>query len=294
MKLIIIGLILFLSVTALHSNTPSFVTVPVKHHVSRLNFTPLVANPFEGRVGAMYQFSDNKLRLDIGNSIDLFNVIGNSTFGVDFYTFTRLRSEGNFKFPVETSDYFFGVNFSSSSLKHHMYGTEDIGDNTNDFRGSFRLRLAHISSHIVDGLADTSGKLEKKPFVYSREFADFILVMENPHFRGYFGFTGVWATQPRDVSRLIPQLGVEYKYLIGNGIEAFAAYDFKLIGIQDAYVGTNAWQTGIKFYQFQEGRRLQDSPAISLSIYGYHGRSMHGMFYKEKDSYIGTGFQFLF
>ncbi|HYF03963.1 MAG TPA: hypothetical protein VEC36_11335, partial [Patescibacteria group bacterium] len=90
---------------------------------------------------------------------------------------------------------------------------------------------------------------------------------------------------------------LEYKYLLSNGIEAFAAYDFKLIGVEDTYVGTNAWQAGVKLYQFKERvnrHEVQDSPALTLNIYGYHGRSMHGMFYKERDSYIGTGFQFLF
>jgi len=294
MKRIIVVLFFVLCVLDCFSNTPTIVPVKlVKTQVSRINFTPLVANPYEGRVGAMYQFSDNKLRLDIGNSIDVIQ--GRLSIGADFFTFTRLRSEGNFKFPVETSDYLFGVNFSTSSLKAYSEYFDDEGNREGiGFDPSLRLRLAHISSHLVDGLADTSGKLDKTPFVYSREFADLIFALEDFNFRGYVGLTGIWATQPRNVNRFIPQLGLEYKYLLSNGIEAFAAYDFKLIGVDDAYVGTSAWQTGVKFYQFKQGAGLQTSPAISLNIFGYHGRSMHGMFYKEKDSYIGTGFQFMF
>ena len=78
----------------------------------KLLFTPLTANVFEPRIGAMYQLSAEKLRLDIGASFDLADLKlfdGVETrFGTDFFTFTRLRSERGFKFPVETSDYFFG------------------------------------------------------------------------------------------------------------------------------------------------------------------------------------------
>nr|HPI19931.1 hypothetical protein [Candidatus Kapabacteria bacterium] len=38
-----------------------------------LLFKPLTANVFEPRIGSFYQFSDEKLRLDIGTSIDLFD-----------------------------------------------------------------------------------------------------------------------------------------------------------------------------------------------------------------------------
>ncbi|HYF01921.1 MAG TPA: hypothetical protein VEC36_00985, partial [Patescibacteria group bacterium] len=177
-RIIVVVLVILTGVSQSFSLSPTTVpNTPIDTHVGRLSFTPLIANPLEGRVGAMYQFADNKLRLDIGNSIDVYKLPNRDVaFGVDFYTFTRLRSEGNFKFPVETSDYYFGVNFSSSSLRDSKKYYDEESDRTYEvgFKPSLRLRLAHISSHLVDGLADTSGKLEKKPFVYSREFADLV------------------------------------------------------------------------------------------------------------------------
>jgi hypothetical protein len=301
MKRILVWLIFFCTFTTTYAEPPSSIFVGKPWH-SRLNFEPLLANPFEGRVGAMYQFEDNKLRLDIGNSLDLYRFEypnTDFTIGADFYTFTRLRSEGNFKFPVETSDYFFGVNLSTASFTGYSIGanldsySEPEPDHT---KFSARLRLAHISSHLVDGLADKTGLLNPTPFVYSREFADLVVALEldeiplsinRSSLRAYVGTTAVWATQPRDANRFIPQLGLEYKYRVLKEVEAFAAYDFKLIGINDIYVGTNAWQVGVR-------GATRNAPTLSLNIYGYHGRSMHGMFYKEKDSYIGTGFQFMF
>lgn len=292
MKRIILLLLAFTFQTAF-SNTPIIIPVkPPQGFQSRLNFQPLVANPFEGRVGAIYQFSDNKLRLDIGNSLDVVEFDNDLAIGADFFTFTRLRSEGNFKFPVETSDYFFGLNFSKKNSIYEQrkasYSDEYDIPPEKLFDISYRLRLAHISSHLVDGLANKDGLLNPQPFVYSREFADLVGAIEWTNVRAYAGLTYVWAMQPRDAERLIPQLGIEYKHKLTQKFYAFAAYDFKFIGISDKYVGTHAAQAGINYVS------KYGMPAISLNIYGYHGRSMHGMFYKERDSYIGTGFQFLF
>ncbi|MES2767189.1 MAG: DUF1207 domain-containing protein [Bacteroidota bacterium] len=291
-RILVLLIVIAFSMCNALANVPT--KVAPKLWEGRLNFQPLLANPFEGRVGAMYQFSDNKLRLDIGNSFDLIRIGNNQTIGADFFTFTRLRSEGNFKFPVETSDYFFGINVTKeySILKQQPVDeNSEYSDPLNRseyYKAAYRLRLAHISSHLVDGLVDTSGLLKQHPFVYSREFADLIGTLEWKNLRTYAGLTFVWATQPRDAERLIPQLGIEYKHKLSRRFYASLAYDFKLIGISDKYIGTHAAQGGISYLSEFE------MPALSLNIYGYHGRSMHGMFYKEKDSYIGTGFQFLF
>jgi len=244
--------------------------------MSRLNFSPLLANPLEARIGVQYQ-SDKKLRLDIGNSLDLIDLGKELSIGTDFFVLTRLRSEGNFKFPVETSDYFFGLNVSSAPKKY-------FSDNVTN---SFRLRVAHISSHVVDGLADTSGLLYKRPFVYSREFAELIGTMEFwQDFRIYAGLTYVWATQPRNPNRSIPQFGIEYRGPRSKS-QIFAAYDFKLTGIKDVYSGVHSWQAGYIL-------GADFGTALMLSFYGYQGRSVHGMFYNEHDSYLGFGFQVLY
>jgi hypothetical protein len=249
---------------------------------NKLLFTPLSANVFEPRVGAMYQFHDEKLRLDIGTSVDLLELYKNQDteirFGSDFFTYTRLRSEGRMKFPVETSDYFFGVNFSN---KFKYKGL--------DF--SSRLRISHISSHLVDGLSN-NGVFEKLPYVYSREFFDYVVTADVEGFRPYAGVNFVFSTIPKDVNKIIPQLGIEFpvKKLSTSTrdfLDIKLAYDFKLTGYEQTYLPVHSVALSFFFPTY-------DNIGISLNLNGYTGPSMHGMFYKKKDRYISAGFQIIF
>lgn len=249
---------------------------------NKLLFTPLSANVFEPRVAAMYQFEDKKLRLDIGTSVDLLELYNDDDnefmFGADFFTFTRLRSEGKMKFPVETSDYFFGINFSNK----FKYKGLDM---------SSRLRVAHVSSHLVDGLSN-DGLFEKLPFVYSREFVDLVLATNISGFRPYAGVNFVFSTIPKYVNKIIPQFGIEFplktlKTETRTFLDIKLSYDFKLTGYELKYQPVHSVQLSFFLPTYK-------NMGISLNLNGYTGPSMHGMFYKEKDRYISAGFQIIF
>jgi len=107
---------------------------------SDLNIKPFVANFLEPKVGFMFMSGKNSLRLDIGNSKDFIHLVdGNKiiSFGGDFFTFTKLRGEADFHFPVDAVDYLFGLN---GSVKIKNEYTEC----------GMRVRLSHISAHFVD------------------------------------------------------------------------------------------------------------------------------------------------
>ncbi len=244
--------------------------------LSASEFKPPVASVFEESVGAHYQFETEKLRLDIGNSFDLFalSVADNKmTIGADFFTYTRLRTAGNFKFPVETSDYYFGLN----SAYFDTLGTMPM---------AYRLRVAHVSSHLVDGLAD-SLTFKRLPFVYSREFADFMAMATLGDFRVYAGVNFLYSTKPKDFSLFHPQLGFDFEHKLSNSISIKGGYDFKLVGIADKYHGVSNYNAGIAF-------NTPYSTQIYIAFYGYNGKSMHGMYFNERDDYTGIGFNFLF
>jgi len=248
--------------------------------LGNLFFKPLTANPLEARIGTMYQFEDNKLRLDIGNSIDLQNIKLTDSFplslGTDFFTLTRLRSEGKLKFPVETADFYFGINAATKWSTNQP------------IEWSARLRIAHISSHLVDGYASDTVFIRQKPFVYSREFAEGIVAVEfSDVIRVYGGLTYLWATQPRSANRFIPQIGFDGSYKISSSVSINFGYDFKIPGVNDIYAGIHALQAGI----FLE---TSSNKGYLLSLYGYQGRSVHGMFFDQNDAYFGTGFQVIF
>lgn len=263
-RFILLGLIgLFLSIDAYAFET--------------LLFKPLTANVFEPRVGAFYQFGADKLRLDIGTSVDLaeFKLSDDQAIriGGDFFTYTRLRTQSNFKFPVETSDYFFGAN---ATAKTKLFGR--------DFYS--RLRIAHISSHVVDGLSD-SGVFNKMPFVWSREFLDYTVATNFDMIRAYAGVTYVFSTRPKVLAKVIPQIGFDTDIPLNNSIKFRAGYDFKLSGYFGEKYGVNSAQAGLLF-------NTSASTGLFVGWYGYSGPSMHGMFYTSKDKYSGVGFQLVF
>src|SRR5690349_10237991 len=99
---------------ALNVSAQSTLFVP-----GRLLFHPLLANPFEARMGLEKALDENFLTLQIGNSTDLLawrGVGGDSSselrVGADFFTWSHLLSGSDFRFPVQTIDYLFGVNAS--------------------------------------------------------------------------------------------------------------------------------------------------------------------------------------
>lgn len=240
-------------------------------------FPPLTANILEPRIGTVFQLTEKKLRLDIGTTVDLFefDTCENSKIrmGTDFFTLSRLRSEGNMKFPVETADYFFGVN---GTTRGKAYG----------FNYSARLRLAHISSHIIDGLANDT-ILTRKPFVYSREFAELTGAINFDELRIYAGITYVFSRQPKSTNSVIPKLGFDSKYRINQFMNVNMGYDFKLSGFDNIYFGAHSAQAGIEFVTIKD-------IGILISGYLFKGKSIHGMFYMDDESYAGVGFQVVY
>ena len=251
--------------------------------ISRLNFNPLIANPYEARIGFIGQPSPDRLRMDIGTTIDLFNLGEYSTFGIDMMTYTRLRSEGRFKFPVETTDYYFGVNSAFSFYGDPIFGRIFNGDE------KLRIRLAHISSHLIDGYT-VNNEFITPPFVYSREFLEVIYKVDHDYYEiytsvsPYIGANYIFSKIPNNIESFELITGLEVNSYFMNGISFQAGYNFTLKGFNDTYYGVSNAQAGIK-YNFANNR------AIFVGIYAHDGLSMHGMFFNQKDSYIGIGTQ---
>ncbi len=263
-----------------------FCSLPVFSFDSLL-FKPLTANQLESRLGSFYEFDDNRLRLDIGHSLDLyqFNETNNENIlidksdnsnctarlGGDFFILSRLRSEGRMKFPVETSDFYFGINASCKFLFE-------------DLNFASRLRIAHISSHLVDGYS-SDGEFWQQPFVYSREFIDLVIALQTNNIRPYLGATYIFSTIPENVNKFVPQIGFDFDYNLYKFIYIMGGYDFKVIGAENLpNIGCNSLQAGILF-------NISKNIGISINYYYYSGYSIHGMFYNTKDKYNALGFQ---
>lgn len=241
---------------------------------------PFTANIIEPKLGFVFQSNGDELRLDIGNSLDLlrYQLSDNETlsFGADLFTYTLLRKEDDFHFPVDAVDYLFGINFGYvKKLCNSEYG--------------IRLRFSHISAHLVDGRysQDRMEWIEGHlPRVYSREFIEFFPYYKFNNLRVYAGYTYIYHIDPGDLGKHSYQIGFDYYLVdaINDYITPFAAYDLKIVDIYGKS-GNNSINVGVKFGKpFGKG--------FSLYYHYYSGKSVHGEFYEFKKDYSAIGVNF--
>ena len=238
---------------------------------SNLNVKPFTANTLEPNLGFQFKFNSNELLLNIANSMDIIHLNkGCETFsaGADLFTWTLLRKEENFHFPVDAVDYLFGINFGyKKAFENFSYGA--------------RVRISHISAHFVDGhyrnsvSADVwNGILQAR--VYSREFIEVLPFYKWNGLRVYGGFTYLYHVDPTNVKKDNYQLGFDYylKDYVNDYITPFIGYDLR-IDHMDKYTGNNSIAVGVKIGK-AEGR------GISLAYRYYAGNSLHGEYYNYK------------
>jgi hypothetical protein len=267
--ILIIFLILFIKLN-------SFGQVETEWFPSELNIQPFIAHFLEPKAGFQYLFGLKKVRIDIGTSRDIIQWNSEEqkfSFGADFFTYTRARSEANFKFPVETIDYLFGING----------GYKNTSENS---EWGARLRFSHISAHLVDGYYDlkSEGWLNgRAPFVYSREFFELITYYKIYGLRVYGGVTYNIHIIPNEIKKGSFEAGFDYypDYAKTSLFTPFLAYDFTLTGI-DEYSGNNIISLGIKFGE-------PTSRGFSILASYFSGKSVHGEFYDLNENYFTIG-----
>jgi len=245
-----------------------------------LNIQPFTANFLEPKAGFLIALNENKLRLDISTSRDIvkwFDDDETISIGADLFTFTRLRSTDDFKFPVETIDYLFGFN---AGYKKKICNDNEYG---------FRVRLSHISAHLVDGQFDAKTQQWREgrvPFVFSKEFIELFPYYRINTFRAYAGFTYIFHVIPDEIKKGIFQVGFDYfATQIGTDyLTPFVAYDFKLSG-NAKYVGNNIISAGVKFGKWNQ-------KGLSLYFTYISGKSIHGEYFDVNEKYASVGFNF--
>ena len=243
---------------------------------AELNIQPFTANFLEPKAGFEYLFDISKVLINIGVTRDIYRYHNDNTtisFGADFFTYTRARAQSNFKFPVETIDFMFGLN-AGFKIKDC---DKEIG---------LRFRFSHISAHLVDGLYDQKDEIwmnGREPFVFSKEFIEFFPYISKDGFRAYLGLTYIFHIIPGEIKKGIFQTGFDYYVLpLRTSIFIpFIAYDFKISGIEK-YFGNNILRAGVKFGEpFSRG--------LSIQFSYLSGKSVHGEFYNVFENYWTIG-----
>jgi hypothetical protein len=245
----------------------------------KLNIQPFAANMLEPKLGASFKTNNNELSLNIGNSLDMLQYKVNekttASFGADLFTYTFLRGEKDFHFPVDAVDYLFGFN---AGYKTVLNDKEQCG---------IRFRLSHISAHFVDGHFDGNThqwRDNHSPRVYSREFIELTPFYKYNGLRTYAMFIYIFHIDPEELHKDNYQIGFDYYYdkLAGGKISPYIGYDFKLIH-NNKYTANNSFVAGVKFgHAFGRG--------FSIFYQYYSGNSIHGEYYDYKNKYSAIGF----
>lgn len=241
---------------------------------SNLLVQPFTANTLKPKLGFEFKNGKNELSLNIGSSMDIahYNFRGNYNLsvGADLFTYTLLRSQSNFHFPVDAVDYLFGFNFG--------FAKDNWGA---------RLRISHISAHFVDGHYSKEDEMwidGLEPRVYSREFFELIPFYRFNNFRVYAGFTYIFSIDPPDIGKDQYQIGFEYfaNPILSENLIPYLAYDFRLINIYE-YTGNNSIEAGLK-YGYTNGR------GISIYFRYFSGYNIHGEYFDMKEDFTSLGF----
>jgi len=249
---------------------------------SNLLFVPLQASVFEAKNGVTKFINKKNLMLDIGVTMDLVGIKSKQqtyTFGADFFTFSNLRNESNFKFPVDAIDYFFGINFN---YKKKYSNTFDL---------LARFRISHISSHFEDGHIYENSDTIFTPVVFSKEFFD-LAVMAEYNFtnklsgKGLLGVNYIFHSIP-EMADFSGQFGLELRYYFYKILSFYISNDASLGSVNSVSNLNESFETGITIGQ-------KDSRAISFYFDYYDGQDYKGQYYGNYLNYTGLGFRIKF
>ena len=240
-------------------------------------FEPTRASIFEPRVGFIKNTNNKFLRLDIGAGFDLigYNEKGaRYSFGVDAFTFSNLRAESNFKFPVDAIDYFFGINFNYGKIL-----TDGL------YFGS-RLRVSHISSHLQDGHIYERTDTIFTPLTYSREFIDAAGVLDyylkRTLIRNLLAVNVLFSSIPDDFGVLSIQYGFEVQYYINEILSLYFSNDLRLATVKDKTNLNENLEAGIRIGEF-------NSRGVNIFFTYYDGQDYKGQYYDCYLNYKAIG-----
>jgi hypothetical protein len=276
LKIFIIFISIFFLCSVTYAQKQCSKTSDIQFLPSTNLFEPVKASVIEAKNGVIKDLNRNNLILNIGISSDIirFNQKDFSlSLGADFFTYSNLRSEPNFKFPVDAIDYFFGLNFNYR---------KQISDNK---MLSARMRISHISAHFEDGHSHSY-----LTSVYSREFVDLafgfdLKLKKNIYLKNNLSFNYLFHSIPDNFGNISLQYGFEFRYFTVDYFSIYFSNDIKYLEIANNHYLNESMETGIRFGKI-------NSKGISISFNYYDGRDFKGQYYNSYLNYKGIGINF--
>ncbi len=252
-----------------------------------LNFKPLTAYYREAKIGLLYYPDNGNLKLDIGNSIDLFafyfpKTDGKLTLGLDFMAYGLSQTIEGSRLKITALDGFFGGNAAYSI-------------NYDNSKLLMRFRIIHNSAHLVDGsfdLASDSWRDNYYPIPFTKDFGEYTIRHETKFYWidiNYYGSVS-YATlvRPSELKKWAFNTGIEIVFpnLLGKfmdtSVNLFIADHIDFMGLP-GYVGNNNLMGGFKFGEWED-------KGIMVYASYYAGNNMFSEYYFERVEKYGFGF----
>lgn len=251
---------------------------------------PLTANQQEPHVGLRKEIGSSRLKLDIGGSLDLLGYAldpdrsAQLRFGADFFTCALTTSFAGNRLQVDAVDGFFGghIVYRAKAEKSAL---------------ALRLRILHLSAHMVDGHIDPATETwrdNREPIPFTRDFGELMAAYSfsaGPiHVMPYAGLSYATLVRPEEINRWGALGGVEMNSgestgrVFGKPFELYLADNLTVAGIPE-WVGSNVFEVGAKFGTWEgSGMRVYLNYASGLELFS--------QYYNVRSNTWGIGFAF--
>jgi len=250
------------------------------------NFMPLKASHQEARLGILYYPENGYLKVDIGNSSDLFalSFMDNDklTFAIDFMAYALSTNYSGKRLQIAVLDGFFGG--------HGAYRLS-----YDDRNLLIRFRIIHNSAHFVDGLWDASTQNwigPDRPIPFTQDFGEITVADENIFNFGNLKYYGsiAYATmvRPGELEKWFFNAGLEinsnkiFGQISQKPVNLFFASHNVFAGKPDYQLSSNNL-LGVKFGKW-------NGKGVVFYFQYYNGNSKFSEYYFKRVSQFGIGF----
>ena len=213
---------------------------------------PYVGHMPEPVSGLRKEIGSSRMRLMIGAPLDVWELPladdGSARFrvGIDFFVQALTTSSEGLRLQIDAADGWFGGHVASRwEFRDAML--------------SLRLRILHLSGHMVDGHFDGetgTWKDGREPIPFTRDFGELSAAVSTSlswlTVRGFAGASYATLIRPENIERWMFLGGFDLhtaSLLSSEGpfpLHVYAGYTLTLAGIPE-YTGTNSVEAGVKF-----------------------------------------------
>ncbi|PIQ11431.1 MAG: hypothetical protein COW71_00600 [Ignavibacteriales bacterium CG18_big_fil_WC_8_21_14_2_50_31_20] len=250
------------------------------------NFMPLKASHQEARMGILYYPENGYLKVDIGNSSDLFAISFREndklTLAIDFMAYALSTNYSEKRLQIAVLDGFFGG--------HGAYRLSFEDRNI-----LLRFRIIHNSAHFVDGLWDVAKDDwigEDRPIPFTQDFGELTVadehILDFGSIKYYSSVAYATMVRPAELEKWSFNAGIEinsdkvFGMFLQKPVNLFFASHNVFAGKPEYKLSSNNL-LGIKFGEWY-------GKGLTLYFSYYNGNHKFSEYYFKRVNQFGAGF----